>query len=92
MNPLRACPSNLTFDVAFFDAVGANVRDGIVFKGVAFESDCPEIVTQIPNEGLDVQHEPVYAAQLSLVCNGPLHPHARHLLSPGNKVLDPARW
>ncbi len=36
MNPLRACPSNLTFDVAFFEAVGGNVREGIVFRGVAF--------------------------------------------------------
>ena len=62
MNPLRTCPSNLTFDAAFFEAVGANVRDGIVFKGVAFESDRPEIVTQVPNEGVDVQREPVHGA------------------------------
>jgi hypothetical protein len=62
MNPLRACPSNLTFDVAFFEAVGGNVREGIVFRGVAFESDRPEIVTQIPNEGLDIQREPVHGA------------------------------
>ena len=62
MNPLRTCPSNLKFDIAFFEAVGANVRDGIVFKGVAFESDRPEIVTQVPNEGLDIQREPKYNA------------------------------
>ena len=83
MNPLRTCPSNLTFDAVFFDAVGANVRDGIVFKGVAFESDRPEIVAQIPNEGVDVQREPVYGAQQSLVCNGPPHLYAHHLRSPG---------
>ena len=69
MNPLRSCPSNLTFDVAFFEAVGANVREGIVFKGVAFESDRPEILTQIPNEGVDVQREPVCGAQQRLACN-----------------------
>ncbi len=62
MNPLRTCPSNLTFDAAFFEAVGANVREGVVFKGVAFESDRPEIVTQVPNEGVDVQREPVHGA------------------------------
>ncbi len=62
MNPLRTCPSGLTFDIAFFEAVGANVRDGIVFKGVAFETDRPEIVAQVPNEGLDIQREPVYNA------------------------------
>jgi len=60
MNPLRVPPSGLTLDVAFFTAVGANVREGIVFKGVAYESERPEILEQVPNDGLDVQHEPVY--------------------------------
>ena len=62
MNPLRVPPSGLTLDVAFFTAVGANVREGIVFKGVAYESERPEILEQVPNDGLDVQHEPVYGA------------------------------
>ena len=62
MNPLRVSPSGLTFDVTFFTAVGTNVREGIVFKGVAYESERPEILEQVPNDGLDVQHEPVYGA------------------------------
>ena len=61
-NPLRAPPCGLTFDVAFFAAVGANVREGIAFKGVAYESERPEILEQVPGDGLDVQHEPVYGA------------------------------
>ena len=47
---------------SFFSAVGANVREGIVFKGVAYESERPEILEQVPGDGLDVQHEPVYGA------------------------------
>ena len=62
MNPLRTCPTGLTFEAAFFEAVGANTREGIMFKGVAYESDRPEILAQVPNEGLDVQREPVHLA------------------------------
>ena len=62
MNPLRTCPNGLTFDITFFQEVGASVREGILFKGVAFESDRPDILEQVPHEGLDVQQEPVYNA------------------------------
>ena len=62
LNPLRICPCGLTFDVAFFEAVGASVREGILFKGIAHESERPGILEQVPNEGLDVQHEPVHGA------------------------------
>ena len=62
LNPLRTCPCGLTFDVAFFEAVGASVREGILFKGIAHESERPGILEQVPNEGLDVQHEPVHGA------------------------------
>ena len=39
-----------------------NVREGIQFRGVAYESERPEIRAEVPKEGLDVQHEPVYEA------------------------------
>ena len=57
LNPLRICPCGLTFE-----AVGASVREGILFKGIAHESERPGILEQVPNEGLDVQHEPVHSA------------------------------
>ncbi len=60
MNPFRSCPTGLTFDIAFFGAVGKAVREGIEYRGVAYESERPEIRAEVPNEGLDVQHEPVY--------------------------------
>ena len=36
-----------------------NVRDGIEFKGVAYESDRPHIVQQLPCGGEDIQDEPL---------------------------------
>jgi hypothetical protein len=60
LNPLtRACPSGLTFTVDFFEAVAQTVRDGIKFRGIVFEGDGTDIVSQLPNEGRDVQNEPV---------------------------------
>ena len=60
MNPFRSCPTGLTFDIAFLEAVGKAVREGIEYRGVAYESERPEIRAEVPNEGLDIQHEPVY--------------------------------
>ena len=62
MNPLRNCPTGLTFGLAFFEAVGANVLDGIQFRGIAYETERSEILVQVPKEGLDVQREPVHGA------------------------------
>ncbi len=60
LNPLtRACPSGLTFTVDFFEAVAQTVRDGIKFRGIVFEGDGTDILGQLPNEGRDVQNEPV---------------------------------
>ena len=36
------------------------VRVGIVFKGIAYESDRPNIIPQLPCGGEDIQDEPVY--------------------------------
>ena len=61
LNPLRhTCPSGLVLDVEFFESVAKNVHEKIEFKGVAFEGDCHNILHQLPNDGKDVQHEPVY--------------------------------
>ena len=48
------------FTVEFFNAVAANVRAGIVFKGIAYESERRNIIPQLPCGGEDIQDEPVY--------------------------------
>jgi hypothetical protein len=60
LNPLRVYPSGLTLDIEFFHQVGANVREGVFFKGIAYESDRPDIIAEVPNNGRDVQGEPVH--------------------------------
>ena len=81
MNPLRnTCPSCLTFSVEFFEAVGRNVREGIQFEGITYDGDKPEILRQLPNEGVDVQKESVQQPQ----CDYPYHyirVHAQCLLA-----------
>ena len=57
LNPFRACPTNMTFTIEWMQAVAANVRTGIVYKGIAYEGDHPDIVLELPNAGRDVQHE-----------------------------------
>ena len=49
-----------TFTVDFFNAVASNVRKGIQFKGIAYESERPTILEQLPCGGVDVQDEPVF--------------------------------
>ena len=41
-------------------AVADNVRPGVKYHGIVYESDRPEIVHELPNGGKDVQHEPVH--------------------------------
>ncbi len=57
-NPLsRVCASNLIFHPEFAQGVADAVRAGIVFKGIAYESERPEIVPELPLGGRDVQDE-----------------------------------
>ena len=42
------------------DAVARNVHEGARFKGIAFESERPTIVPQLPLGGVDLQDAPVY--------------------------------
>ena len=61
LNPLRnTCPSGLVFDIEFFDVVAKNIHEKIEFEGTAFQGDCNNILHQLPNDGKDAQHEPVY--------------------------------
>ena len=61
LNPLKdTCPSGLVFDIEFFDIVAKNIHKKIEFQGIAFEGDCNNILRQLPNDGKDAQHEPVY--------------------------------
>ena len=61
LNPLRnTCPSGLVFEIEFFEMVAENIHEKIEFKGTAFEGDCNNILHQLPNDGKDSQHEPVY--------------------------------
>ena len=57
LNPLRSCPTNLTFSLEWMQAVADNVRAGIVYKGIAYESERPDLVLELPNDGIDVQRE-----------------------------------
>ena len=61
LNPLRdTSPSGLVFDIQFFYIVAKNIYEKIEFQGTAFEGDCNNILHQLPNDGKDAQHEPVY--------------------------------
>jgi len=61
LNPLRnTCPSSLVFHIEFFEIVAKSIHDKIEFKGVAFEGESNTILHQLPNDGKDAQHEPVY--------------------------------
>ena len=43
------------------DEVGKNVRDGVLFVGIAFEQvERAQLVRQLPNDGLDSQDAPVH--------------------------------
>ena len=60
-NPLSTgAPSGLTFTVDFAVALGKAVHEGIEFKGIAYESDAPTLLKQLPNGGVDCQDEKVY--------------------------------
>ena len=37
--------------------LGSNIHEKIAFKGVAFAGECPQLVLELPNNGLDVQDE-----------------------------------
>jgi hypothetical protein len=63
-------PSMLTFSLEFLAVVACNVMPGIVFKGVAYDDERPEIEVILPKGGLDIQDEPLYWAlpDGSVVC------------------------
>jgi hypothetical protein len=52
-------PRGLLFDTSFATALATNVRDGIIFKGISFDTS-PDIVLQMPKGGLDCQDEDVF--------------------------------
>ena len=57
-HPLKAsAPSQLTFSLEFMSALASNVHENIEFKGVAFDGERPQLVLQLPNDGVDVQDE-----------------------------------
>jgi len=41
----------------FMQCVANNVLEGISYKGIAYEGDRPDIVEEVPNNGIDVQDE-----------------------------------
>ena len=50
----------LILTVAYAEALGYAVHEGIEFKGIAYESDAPTLLKQLPNGGVDCQDEKVY--------------------------------
>ena len=60
--PLRSqsTPSGLTFTLAFMNAVAKNVQDGCEFAGIVFENAELALQKSLPNDGIDLQDEPVY--------------------------------
>ena len=57
LNPLRACPTNLTFSIDWMEAVANNVLLGITYKGVVYEGDAQNFSLDLPNAGFDVQNK-----------------------------------
>ena len=61
-NPLgKSSPSNLYFTVEFMTAFGERVCPGMIYEGIAYEGDNPELRPDVvPNGGLDIQDSPVH--------------------------------
>ena len=53
-------PSGLVFTIDYAEALGEAVHEGIEFKGIAYESEAPTLLKQLPNGGVDCQDEKVY--------------------------------
>ena len=71
----KSVQSGLRFSIEFMDAVAERKTAGMLFegsaekkvaaikfKGIAFDSERPELVHQLPDGGVDIQDEPVYWA------------------------------
>ena len=59
--PLSAtAPSGLVFTIEYAEALGKAVHEGIEFKGIAYESEAPTLLKQLPNGGVDCQDEKLY--------------------------------
>ena len=52
--------TGFVLSVDFMKAVGVNTHAGIQYKGIVFDSERPDLKTQVPNGGLDIQDEPVF--------------------------------
>ena len=50
----------LKFDLEFFGIVSKSVHEKIKVKGIVYEGETSTILYQLPNDGRDAQHEPVY--------------------------------
>jgi len=60
-NPLfHTAPSGLKFSCEFMESVARNVDEGVIFKGIAYESEKPMILYRVPFDGLDIQDSSVY--------------------------------
>ena len=57
-HPLKnSTPSQLTFSIEFMVALGRNIHNKIEFKGVVFDGEHPQLVLELPGDGLDIQDE-----------------------------------
>ena len=59
-NPMEKRSTGFVFGVDFMRAAGVNTHAGIQYKGIVFDSERPDLKTQVPNGGLDIQDEPVF--------------------------------
>jgi len=72
-NPLsQSSFTGLTVTKEFMKVVAANTHPGILFKGIVLEAERADIKNQLPNDGTDIFHEPVYWTASSL-------PNTRHV-------------
>ena len=59
-HPLRSPPTNLLFSFEFMQAVAEVTQPGCEFVGVAYDNKNVDVQRALPNDGVDLQEEPVY--------------------------------
>ena len=52
LNPLRTCPTNLTFSTKWMEAGANNVLPGIKYKGIVYQGDAQHFSPDLPNAGI----------------------------------------
>ena len=62
--------TGLTVTTEFMKVVAANTHPGILFKGIVLEAERADIKNQLPNDGTDIVHEPVFWTASSLPNTG----------------------